>query len=111
MRQAAPTAQESPEVAAGGQTQAVADALPYHFVSLATDQVKRSNRKYVLKLRQQPKHSRMCGFGEKDAAPSAPPAPSTPPNPDPKSAWFGFSGRHAAVSHQPSAIGHRPPAV
>ncbi|KAI8913635.1 velvet factor-domain-containing protein [Gorgonomyces haynaldii] len=48
----------------------------------------RSNRRYILKLRQQPKHSRMCGFGEKvDRRPVDPPPiiqlfVENPDNPD-----------------------------
>ncbi|KAJ3009253.1 hypothetical protein HKX48_008076 [Thoreauomyces humboldtii] len=51
-----------------------ADSNPYQFITLNQSPRQRTSRNYVLKLRQQPKHSRMCGFGEKvDRRPLDPP--------------------------------------
>ncbi|TPX58806.1 hypothetical protein PhCBS80983_g02910 [Powellomyces hirtus] len=50
------------------------DSNPYQFITLNQSPRQRTTRNYVLKLRQQPKHSRMCGFGEKvDRRPLDPP--------------------------------------
>ncbi|TPX62224.1 hypothetical protein SpCBS45565_g07062 [Spizellomyces sp. 'palustris'] len=50
------------------------DNNPYQFITLSQSPRQRTSRNYVLKLRQQPKHSRMCGFGEKvDRRPLDPP--------------------------------------
>ncbi|KAI8996110.1 velvet factor-domain-containing protein [Gaertneriomyces semiglobifer] len=47
---------------------------PYQFITLNQSPRQRQSRHYLLKLRQQPKHSRMCGFGEKvDRRPLDPP--------------------------------------
>ncbi|TPX50851.1 hypothetical protein SeLEV6574_g00677 [Synchytrium endobioticum] len=46
----------------------------YNFLSLPYNTCPRSRKTYRLTLRQQPKHSRMCGFGEKvDRRPVDPP--------------------------------------
>ncbi|KAJ3279819.1 hypothetical protein HK104_001142 [Borealophlyctis nickersoniae] len=55
-------------------TGASGDNNPYQFITLSQSPRQRNTRNYILKLRQQPKHSRMCGFGEKvDRRPVDPP--------------------------------------
>ncbi|KAI8585291.1 hypothetical protein BDZ88DRAFT_31823 [Geranomyces variabilis] len=70
---APPAAVPVPPVVTTATTHAQ-DSNPYQFITLNQSPRSRTSRNYVLKLRQQPKHSRMCGFGEKvDRRPLDPP--------------------------------------
>ncbi|KAJ3016681.1 hypothetical protein HKX48_003916 [Thoreauomyces humboldtii] len=72
--QGGPPSAAAPLSGGSGTGAAAADSNPYQFITLNQSPRQRTSRNYVLKLRQQPKHSRMCGFGEKvDRRPLDPP--------------------------------------